>query len=170
MLIALHDFNKFLVHYNAAIYSYPLSGVSRVFSGDQSQESLEKCVEKVSGTSTEVQLARAGKIGNRTISKDMTLSNIRKVNHKNKSKTVIYSSRKLLQMNLQVLEAIHPSETLATPRHEISKSFRPFGEVIHTPTINASLSHYMSLMLALLCSKGSYRYRAFGEDNRNHHR
>ena len=67
-VVAIPEFNKFLVHYEMALYSYPLDLVVRVSQG-HSTVKLEDSVERLAQKDGNVLFIRAGRIAHRTLGK-----------------------------------------------------------------------------------------------------
>jgi hypothetical protein len=66
-LIALQDFNKFIVQHEASLLAYSLDLLARVYQGQAPPETLDASMEKVAGHEGSVLFARSGRIGNRTL-------------------------------------------------------------------------------------------------------
>ena len=67
-VVAIPEFNKFLVHYEMALYSYPLDLVVRASQG-LSTVKLEDSVERLAQKDGNILFFRAGRIANRTLGK-----------------------------------------------------------------------------------------------------
>lgn len=67
-LVALQDYNKFLVHIHeqGVLYSYSLDMLARVSTGQSQPQALDATLERVSG-SDKVVFFRAGVVNNRTV-------------------------------------------------------------------------------------------------------
>jgi hypothetical protein len=68
-VIAIPEFNKFLVHYEMALYSYPLDLVVRVSQGLSTVKTLEDSMEKLAQKDGNVLFFRVGRIAHRTLGK-----------------------------------------------------------------------------------------------------
>src|SRR5260221_7559168 len=68
-VIAIPEFNKFLVHYEMALYSYPLDLVVRVSQRLSTVKTLEDSVERLAQKDGNVLFFRAGRIAHRTLGK-----------------------------------------------------------------------------------------------------
>ena len=67
-VVAIPEFNRFLVHYEMALYSYPLDLVVRASQG-LSTVKLEDSVERLAQKDGNVLFIRAGHIAHRTLGK-----------------------------------------------------------------------------------------------------
>jgi len=67
-MVAIQDFDKFLVHCESALYSYPLDMVVRTSQGELTLESLVNSEEKLGQGHGEVLFFKAGRVANRTLS------------------------------------------------------------------------------------------------------
>jgi len=67
-MVANQDFDKFLVHCESALYSYPLDVVVRTSQGELTLESLVNSEEKLGQDHGKVLFFKAGRIANRTLS------------------------------------------------------------------------------------------------------
>jgi hypothetical protein len=68
-LVALPKFNKFLVHCETALFSYPLDLVIRVSQGNAAIEDLVNSVERLAQKDGNVLFFKAGYAGDRTLGK-----------------------------------------------------------------------------------------------------
>ena len=66
-MIALQDFNKFIVQHEASLFSYSLEILSRVAQGQAPSQTLDASMEKLAGQDGSVLFARSGRVGNRTL-------------------------------------------------------------------------------------------------------
>jgi len=107
-VVAMPEFNKFLVHYEMALYSYPLDLVVRVSQGLSTAKTLEDSVERLAQKDGNILFFRAGRIANRTL--------------------VVYATKTFLHVTLHVLELIRPDENTQSSTDRRS-SYRPFGSV-----------------------------------------
>lgn len=67
-MVANQDFDKFLVHCESALYSYPLDVVVRTSQGELTLESLVNSEEKLGQDHGKVLFFKTGRIANRTLS------------------------------------------------------------------------------------------------------
>jgi len=113
-LIALHDFNKFIVQHEASLLAYSVDLLARVAQGQAPPQTLDASMEKLAGQEGSVLFARSGRVGNRTL--------------------LIYASKKILQVTVHALEAVDFSQNLDQRRNTGgSLSFRPFGGPFYIP-------------------------------------
>lgn len=69
-IVAIPEYDKFIVHCESALSSFPLELVIRVSQGDAaSKPSLDESEEKLSKNHGDVLFFKAGRIGNQTLSK-----------------------------------------------------------------------------------------------------
>jgi hypothetical protein len=68
-IVALPEFNKFLVHCETALFSYPLDLVIRVSQGNASLQDLIDSVEQLAQKDGNVLFFEAGHAGDRTLGK-----------------------------------------------------------------------------------------------------
>lgn len=66
-LIALQDFNKFIVQHDATLLCYSLDLLARVASGSAPASSLDASKEQLAGQDGSVLFIRSGRVGNRTL-------------------------------------------------------------------------------------------------------
>ncbi|KAI9512115.1 hypothetical protein F5148DRAFT_1146414 [Russula earlei] len=65
-IVAIPVFNKFIVHCESALFSYPLDMVVRVSQGDCASNTLDDSVEWLAGEHVPISLLKVGSGGNRT--------------------------------------------------------------------------------------------------------
>ncbi|KAJ3913880.1 hypothetical protein F5877DRAFT_83360 [Lentinula edodes] len=112
-------FNKFIVHVNNSLLSYPLDVIAQVALGQVEPKVLAASVEKV--VSNEVVFFKHLHVGQRVL--------------------IVYAVKKLLQvtLSLHVLEVVDVNDTALTPKREqrgsgkSSNSFRAFGDAGYAP-------------------------------------
>ena len=132
-VVVIPEFNKFLVHYEMALYSYPLDLVVRVSQGLSTAKTLEDSVERLVQNDGNVLFFRAGRIANRTLGKPPSQVLSVFVSH---PKKVVYATKTFLHVTLHVLELIRPDENTQSSTDRRS-SYRPFGSVrLHTSAEN----------------------------------
>jgi hypothetical protein len=68
-IVAVPEFNKFILHYEMALFSYPLDLVIRVSQRDATPKTLEDSVERLAQKDGNVLFFKAGRIAHRTLSK-----------------------------------------------------------------------------------------------------
>ncbi|KAF7964575.1 hypothetical protein HWV62_5482, partial [Athelia sp. TMB] len=128
-MLALQDFNKFVVQHEACLYSYSLDLMARVIRHPSSIKSFEATMEKIAGNEGSVLLARSGRVGNRIL-RMCNISEFQTATHR---QTVIFVVKKLLQVTVHTMEAIHPNAQMTPTRHSSHQSFRPFGGPFYIP-------------------------------------
>jgi len=69
-IVAVPEFNKFIVRCDTALFSYPLDLVVRVFQGHATPETLGNSVERLAQKDGSVLFFKAGRVGHRTLSKE----------------------------------------------------------------------------------------------------
>lgn len=69
-IVAVPEFNKFLVHCDTALFSYPLDLVVRVSQGHATSKTLGDSVERLAQKDGSVSFFKAGRVGHRTLSKE----------------------------------------------------------------------------------------------------
>ncbi|KAJ3865305.1 hypothetical protein EV359DRAFT_72510 [Lentinula novae-zelandiae] len=112
-------FNKFIVHLNNSLLSYPLDMIAQVALGQVEPKVLAASVEKI--VSNEVVFFKHLHVGQRVL--------------------IVYAVKKLLQvtLSLHVLEVVDVNDTALTPKREqrgsgkSSNSFRAFGDAGYAP-------------------------------------
>lgn len=67
-MVAIQDFDKFLVHCESALYSYPLDMVVRTSQGELTPESLVNSEEKLGQGHGKILFSKAGRVADRTLS------------------------------------------------------------------------------------------------------
>jgi len=130
-VVAIPEFNKFLVHYEMALYSYPLNLVVRVSQGLSTAKTLEDSVERLAQKDGNILFFRAGRIANRTL--------------------VVYATKTFLHVTLHVLELIRPDENTQSSTDRRS-SYRPFGSPMPIPR-DARDARFLSQKVAICASK-----------------
>jgi hypothetical protein len=127
-MIALPDFNKFVVQHEASLLAYSLDLLARVAQGQAPPQTLDASMEKLAGQDGSVLFARSGRVGNRTLRKS-SLARLC-VDKGPYDHVVIFASKKLLQVTVHTLEAVNLSNNMS-PRRSTggSLAFRPFGGV-----------------------------------------
>ena len=65
------EFNKFLVHCDTALFSYPLDLVIRISQGHATPKTLGDSVERLAQKDGSVSFFKAGRVGHRTLSKEL---------------------------------------------------------------------------------------------------
>jgi hypothetical protein len=70
-IAAVPEFNKFLVHCDTALFSYPLDLVIRVSQGHATPKTLGDSVERLAQKDGSVSFFKAGRVGHRTLSKEL---------------------------------------------------------------------------------------------------
>jgi RHO1 GDP-GTP exchange protein 1/2 len=83
-IVAVPELNKFIVHCDMALFSYPLDQVVRVSQGHATPKSLGDCVERLAQNDGSVLFFRAGRVGHRTLSKEPSHVSICFVSHPQK--------------------------------------------------------------------------------------
>lgn len=68
-VVAVPEFNKFLVHCDTALFSYPLDLVIRVSQRRETPETLEDSMERLAQKDGSVLFFKAGRVAHRTLSK-----------------------------------------------------------------------------------------------------
>jgi hypothetical protein len=66
-MVAIPEFNKFLVHCEMALYSYPLDMIVRAFRGDATFNDLDNSMERLAGTHGAVWFLKTGSVAGRTL-------------------------------------------------------------------------------------------------------
>lgn len=125
-VVAIPEFNKFLVHYEMALYSYPLDLVVRVSQGLCTAKTLEDSVERLAQKDGNVLFFRAGRIANRTLGKTPSQVLSVFVSH---PKQVVYATKTFLHVTLHVLELLIRSDENTQSSTDRRSSYRPFGSV-----------------------------------------
>jgi hypothetical protein len=69
-IAAVPEFNKFLVHCDTALFSYPLDLVIRVSQGHVTPKALGDSAERLAQKDGSVLFFKAGRVGHRTLSKE----------------------------------------------------------------------------------------------------
>jgi hypothetical protein len=127
-MIALHDFNKFIVQHEASLLSYSLDLLARVAQGQAPPQTLDASMEKLAGQDGSVLFARSGRVGNRTL-RGSSMAGLC-TDDATDALLVIFASKKLLQVTVHALEAVNFSNNPSQRRGTgTSLSFRPFGGV-----------------------------------------
>lgn len=128
-IVAVPEFNKFLVHCDTALFSYPLDLVVRVSQGHATSKTLDESVERLAQKDGSVSFFKAGRVGHRTLSKEPGHVPSCFVSHPQK---VVYAAKSFLHATLHVLELTHRDENTKTSANRESP-YRPFGSVrLHT--------------------------------------
>jgi hypothetical protein len=70
-IVVIPEFNKLLVHWETALYSYPLDLVISVSQGHVTPKTLEGLVERLAQKDGNVLFFKAGRISHRTLSKEL---------------------------------------------------------------------------------------------------
>ncbi|KAH7911069.1 hypothetical protein BJ138DRAFT_1113504 [Hygrophoropsis aurantiaca] len=115
-IIALQDFNKFIVHHENWLISYSLDLLARVALYQAPPSSLDASLEKIAGQDGNVVFCSAGRIGQRSI--------------------IAYAVKTFLQVTVHVAEAAIPTDLRLTPQRStpgVSLGFRPFGDPLYVP-------------------------------------
>jgi hypothetical protein len=68
-MVAIPDYDKFLVHCESALYSYPLDMIVRVSQGEATPESLFNSEERLARDHRDISFFKAGRLDDRTLSK-----------------------------------------------------------------------------------------------------
>jgi len=102
-VVAIPEFNQFLVHCNSALYSYPLDMVVSVSQGNIAPINLYSSMERWAGEHEHVSFLKAGRVADQSL--------------------VIYAAKSSQQFKLHVLEPIDRVQTLANGR----PSYRRLG-------------------------------------------
>jgi hypothetical protein len=68
-MIALAQFNKFIIHHESSLLSYSIDILARVAQGSAPPQALDASLEKIAGHDGNVLFFKAGRVGNRTLSK-----------------------------------------------------------------------------------------------------
>jgi hypothetical protein len=71
-VVALQEFNKFLVQCDTALFSYPLDLVIRVSQGHSAPNTLDDSVERLAQKDGNVLFFRAGRVAHRTLGKKLS--------------------------------------------------------------------------------------------------
>jgi hypothetical protein len=69
-IVAIPECNRFLVHCETALFSYPLDLVVRVSQGHATPKTLGDSVERLAQKDGSVLFFKAGRVGHRTLSKE----------------------------------------------------------------------------------------------------
>ena len=69
-IVAVPEFNKFIVHCDTALFSYPLDLVIRVSQGHATPKTLGDSAERLAQTDGSVLFFKAGRVRHRTLSKE----------------------------------------------------------------------------------------------------
>jgi len=69
-IVIFPESNEFLVHYESALFSYPLDLIVRVSRGDSTPESLDESKEKLAEGHGDILFFKAGCVSDRTSSKE----------------------------------------------------------------------------------------------------
>jgi hypothetical protein len=69
-IVAVPEHNKFLVHCDTALFSYPLDLVVRVSQGHDTPKTLGDSVERLAQKDGSILFFKAGRVGHRTLSKE----------------------------------------------------------------------------------------------------
>jgi len=73
-MVALEKFNKFIVHHDSSLLSYSIDILARVALGHSQPQLLEATLEKIAEHDGHILFFRAGRIGNRTLSKHVFMT------------------------------------------------------------------------------------------------
>ncbi|KAI0303762.1 hypothetical protein B0F90DRAFT_1816034 [Multifurca ochricompacta] len=111
-IVALPTFNKFLVHYETALFSYPLDLCIRVSQGKATAQSLYDSAERLGQKDGSVSLFNAGRIADRTL--------------------VVYATKSFMHVTLHTLEVVRQDENPLSSVDRAS-SYRPFGSPVPIP-------------------------------------
>lgn len=68
-IVAIPEFNKFIVHCESALYSYPLDVVVRASQGDATTQNLDKEMERLVEEHGDVSFVKVGRFVDQTLSK-----------------------------------------------------------------------------------------------------
>ncbi|KAH7930131.1 hypothetical protein BV22DRAFT_1028615 [Leucogyrophana mollusca] len=115
-IIALQDFNKFIIHHENYLLAYSLDLLARVALYQAPPSSLDASLEKIAGQDGNVLFCSAGRIGQRTI--------------------IAYAVKTFMQVTVHVAEAASPTDLRLTPQRStpgVSLGFRPFGDPLYVP-------------------------------------
>jgi hypothetical protein len=132
-MVAVPDFNKFIVHCESALFSYPLELVIRASQGDAlSKLGLDNSVERLAQEHGEVLFLKAGRLADRTLSKQLNyLLTHFLIAHR---KTVVYASKNSKKVTSRVFELTHQGQSPQTPTDPRS-SYQALGSVrLHMPS------------------------------------
>ncbi|KAH9960831.1 hypothetical protein BC827DRAFT_1205615 [Russula dissimulans] len=103
-IVALPEFNKFLVHFEMALVSYPLDLVVRVSQGHAAPAALSDSVERLAQKDGNVSFVKAGRVAHRSL--------------------IVYATKSFIHVTLHVLELARQDETT---------SYRSFGSPMPIP-------------------------------------
>ncbi|KAH9063839.1 hypothetical protein EDB87DRAFT_1829598 [Lactarius vividus] len=106
-IIALPESNNVIVHWETALFSYPLDLLIRVSQGGATIQELNDSTERLAQKDGNVLFCKAGRVANRTL--------------------VAYATKSFLNVTLSILEPIHPNE------NRIASSYRSFGSPVPVP-------------------------------------
>jgi hypothetical protein len=119
-IVALPECNNVLVHWESALYSYPLDLFIRVSQGDAAIQELVHSAEKLAQKDGNVLFCKAGRIGKRTLGKQIN-STVASIGYS--LPIVAYATKSLVNVTLSILEPIHRN------RNRIEPSYRSSGSV-----------------------------------------
>ncbi|KAI9512110.1 hypothetical protein F5148DRAFT_1166295 [Russula earlei] len=130
-IVAIPAFNKFLVHCETALLSYPLDLVIRVSQGHADPEILGNCVERLAQKDGAVIFFKAGRGAHRTL--------------------VVYATKTFIHTTLHMLELVGQDERAQSLTDRIP-SYHTFGSPIPIPR-DAHDATFLSKNIAICASK-----------------
>ncbi|KAF8501651.1 hypothetical protein F5888DRAFT_1898003 [Russula emetica] len=130
-IVAVPESNKFLVHCDTALFSYPLDLVVRVSQGHVTPKTLGNSVERLAQKDGSVSFFKAGRVGHRTL--------------------IVYAAKSFLHATLHVLELTHRDENTMSSANRGS-SYQPFGSPMPIPR-DAHDAIFLGQKVAICASK-----------------
>jgi hypothetical protein len=124
-IVALPEFNKFLVHYEMGLFSYPLDLVIRVSQGRATLKALDDSAERLAQNDGNVLFVKAGRVKNQTLGKSHDHIWSRSVSH---LQEVVYATKTFRHVTLHMLELIRRDE-IARSAVDRGSSYQTFGSV-----------------------------------------
>ncbi|KAH9959331.1 hypothetical protein BC827DRAFT_513595 [Russula dissimulans] len=111
-IVAVPEFNEFLVHYESALYSYPLDLIVQISRGDATPESLDDSKERLAQGRGDVLFMKVGCVFDRTL--------------------IVYAAKNE-QVTLHVLELAHRNENRQTPGDRATYCLWVLSVLIYVP-------------------------------------
>lgn len=130
-IVAVPEFNKFIVHCDTALFSYPLDLVVRVSQGHATPKILGDSAERLAQKDGSVLFFKAGRVGHRTL--------------------IVYAAKSFLHATLHVLELTRQDENTKSSANRGS-SYQPFGSPMPIPR-DAHDAIFLGQMVAICASK-----------------
>lgn len=150
-LVALQDYNKFLIHIQeqGVLLSYSMDMIARVFMGQSRPQALDATVERISGTD-KVVFFRAGVVTNRTVGESMRSFVISAAALIDVDKVLYASTRRLSsKTNFRLLEPVK-DVTAHRPSGSLL-NFRQISDVCPLVIIVKILTHMLPVLRASGC-------------------